>query len=104
MSRLDQLRALLEKEPQDLFLNFGLAMELFKEGRLEEALAGFDRVIELDATHSSAYQQKARILIQMGRKDQALQTLREGIETAQRSGDAHAADEMLKLLSAMQLE
>ena len=41
MSRLDQLRALLENEPDDLFLNFGLAMELFKEGRLEEALAGF---------------------------------------------------------------
>lgn len=103
MSRLDQLRALLKDQPDDLFLNFGLAMELLGEGRLQDALAAFDRVIGLDADHVPAHQQKAHTLMQMGRRDHAAQALKEGIQAARRSGNAHAADEMQKTLSAMQV-
>ena len=104
MSRLDQIRSLLKDEPDDLFLNFGLAMELLAEGRLEEALQAFDRVIEIEADHVPAYQQKARALLQQGRKDQAARTLQAGIEAARRSGDNHAAEDMRKTLSALQVE
>ena len=48
MSRLDKIQRMLEADPQDAFLNFSLAMEYVKEGRSEEALAQFSRVVELD--------------------------------------------------------
>ena len=102
MSRLEQLRAMLQDDPDDLFLNFGLAMELLKEGQVEEALAGFDRALQIDPGHAPAHQQKARALMQVGRKEQAVEALQAGIRAAQRSGDRHAVDDMQKTLQAMQ--
>jgi predicted Zn-dependent protease len=104
MSRLDQLSSMLRDDPDDLFLNFALAMELAKEQRLAEALTAFDRVLELDAGHSPGYFQKANTLIRMGRKQEAARTFEEGIRAAQARGDTHAADEMRKLLSAMNMD
>jgi len=87
-----------------MFLNFGLAMELVKEDRLAEALAAFDRVIELDPGHSPGYFQKATTLIRLGRREEAAHTLEAGIQAARASGDTHAADEMNKVLSAMEAD
>jgi Tfp pilus assembly protein PilF len=102
MSRLEQLRAMLHDDPDDLFLNFGLAMELLKEGQVQEALASFDRAIQIDPGHAPAHQQKARALLQIGRNEEAVEALRAGIGAAQRSGDRHAVDDMQKTLQAIQ--
>lgn len=101
MSRLDQIRKLLDSEPDDVFLNFSLAMEFLKQGRDQEAIAQFDRVIQLDPDYVTAYFQKSDKLVEMGDKSAAAQALRAGIEAAARINDRHAADQMsqrLKLL------
>jgi thioredoxin-like negative regulator of GroEL len=101
VSRRVKLEQMLEKSPQDVFLNFGLAMELAKEGRTDEALARLDRVLELDPSYLTAYFQKGSTLIAAGRVPDARAVLAAGIAAAQASGDLHAASEMQALLDTL---
>lgn len=100
-SRLEQLQKLLAAEPDDVFLNFGLAMEFFKTGQHAEALAQFDRVIALDPDYVAAHFQKGNSLVAMGRSDEARRVLTDGIAVARRIGNAHAAGEMADLLESL---
>jgi predicted Zn-dependent protease len=101
MSRLEQIQNLLVSEPNDTFLNFGLAMELAKAERWAESLAQFDRVRELDPNYIPAWFQKGNTLVAMGETDAARAVLQEGIAVANRTGDTHAAGEMAGLLETL---
>jgi len=101
VSRRVKLEHMLEKSPQDVFLNFGLAIELGKEGRTDEALARFDRVLRLDPSYLTAYFQKGSTLIAAGRVPDARAALTAGIAAAQTSGDLHAASKMQALLDTV---
>jgi len=101
VSRLDQIQQMLLSEPDDVFLNFALAMEQVKAGHLAEAADQFARVIQLDPHHTAAYSQRAGTLIALGRKDEAKAVLNEGIAAAGRTGDKHAADQMRQAISLL---
>jgi len=101
MSRLEQLQGLLNKEPEDVFLNFGLAMELAKAQRYDESVSRFSRVLELDPNYIPAYFQKARTLLSMGDVDATKLELQRGIERAAACGDMHAKAEMEDFLSSL---
>jgi tetratricopeptide (TPR) repeat protein len=101
MTRRAKLEQMLEKSPQDAFLNFGLAMELAKEGRTDEAVAQFDRALQLDPLYLTAHFQKGSALIAAGRVPDARAALAAGIAAAQASGDLHAASEMRALLDTL---
>lgn len=99
--RIEQIEKMLASSPDDVFLNFALAMEQVKAGRQEQAVAGFRRVIELDPDYVPAYTQLSNTLIDLGRKEEAKTVLASGVEAATRAGDKHAAGKMsdkLKLL------
>ena len=100
-SRLEKLQTLLKTEPNDAFLNFGLAMELAKVGQFDECLAQFDRVQQPDPHYIAAYFQKGRTLLSMGDADRARAELNRGIAAATESGDLHARGEMEELLASM---
>ena len=99
MPSREQVEKLLAADPDDVFLNFALAMELAKHEPIEPALQQFDKVISLDADYLTAYHQKARLLLGQHRTDEARQVLTAGVEAARRVGDAHAESEMGELLN-----
>lgn len=99
MPRLEQIQKMLQAEPDDVFLNFGLAMEYMRTGQLEQALDQFQHVIELDGSYTTAYFQKANTLVSLDRREEAREALTAGIEAARRSGDHHAAAEMSEALA-----
>ena len=101
MPSVEQLQALLKAEPDDLFLNFGLAMEYANADQFKESLEQFDRVLELDPNYVVAHFQKGKTLLKMGDQDAARQALEAGIAQAQACGDQHAKSEMEQLLSAL---
>lgn len=101
MPRLEQLEALLAAEPDDVFLNYSMAMELAKAQRFDESLARFARVIELDPNYIAAYSQQGKTLVQLGRRDEARQVLAAGIDRAKALGNRHAQDDMEQLLRAL---
>ena len=100
-SRMEQLERLLAAEPDDAFLNFALAMELAKIERLEDAVARFERAIEMDAAYCAAYYQKAKTLLQANQTDQARRAIADGIVVAQRTGDNHTAEKLREMLQTL---
>jgi tetratricopeptide (TPR) repeat protein len=101
MSRIAKLRKLLESDPADVFLNFGLAMELLKEDQKEEAIVLFDRILAQDSGYLAAYMQKGNALIALGKREQAKETLAEGIAAAKVAGESHTADQAQKILDSL---
>lgn len=101
MPSLESIQKLLTKEPNDVFLNFGLAVELGRQGRVEDSAVQFDRVLSLDGNYCPAFFQKGRMYLAAGRLDDAKAALRAGIETARRIGEDHAAGEMSDLLDSI---
>ena len=98
-SRKDQIQELLELDPDDSFLRYGLAMEQASEGNDAEAVRTLAALIDLDANYVPAYVQAGRALIRLGDDDRAKEVLKRGIATATRQGDDHAAGEMAGFLA-----
>lgn len=101
MARAEQLKAMLEKDPDDVFLNFSLGMEFKSTDDFDSALRQFDRVIELDATYLSAYLRKGEVLVAMRRFDDARASLDRAAEVARQSGDQHMLDNVNELLEQL---
>jgi Tfp pilus assembly protein PilF len=99
--RKEQLEALLQRQPDDVFLNFAMAMELAKSREPIDALARFDRVITLDPAYTAAYTQKAALLERLVRFGEAVQVYRQGIESAKARGDSHAASKMQEVIDRL---
>ena len=92
--KLTQLFKLLEREPNDTFLLYGIGMEYKKLGSPDRAIEYFDRTIQNDAGYCYAYYQRGQVCAQTGRVEDAKRSYREGIAAAQRVGDAHAREEL----------
>jgi tetratricopeptide (TPR) repeat protein len=93
-TKLPQLRALLEKQPGDPFLLYGIAMEHKKLNEPIEAIEFLDRVLSTDPNYCYAYYQRGQILESLGDAEAAKSAYHAGIEAARRAGDAHAQSEL----------
>lgn len=96
--RLDKLSALLEADPNDAFVLYGLAQENAKLGRHEQAIAYYDRCLDSDPSYFYAYYHKATSQIAMERNDDAAATLRRGLAAAKAGRDQKAIGEIAALL------
>lgn len=101
VSRRERLETMLAKEPDDAFLNFGLAMELVKEHRWDEAVTHFDRAVAIDPNYVAAHYHKGNALMIAGRMAEARHVLLDGIRIAEAAGEGHAASEMQALLERL---
>jgi tetratricopeptide (TPR) repeat protein len=100
--RMQKLQKMLEKEPNDTFLIYGIAMEHKKANQFPEALGFFQRVIELDPGYCYAYHQQGLIHEAAGDVEAARKAYRDGIAAAQRKGDAHAQGEIEAALAMIE--
>ena len=101
MPRREQLEMMLESDPDDIFLNYALAMALLTEGDHRSGVERLQRVIELDPNYVAAYFQQGQALAREGQIDEARDIVTRGIETATRVGDTHAAGEMAGFLESL---
>ena len=100
-TRLEQLHAMLDKEPNDAFLLYGIALEHKKAGELEQALAYLERTIAVQSTHAYAYYQKGQVLEAQDQRDAARYAYKEGILAAKTVDDAHAQSELIAAMDAL---
>jgi predicted Zn-dependent protease len=92
---------MLAADPKDSFLRYALAMELRKEGQIDQSLELL-RGLTLDSPpYVAAYFMAGQQLAEANRVPEAREYLRVGIEEARRQGDLHAAGEMSELLSQL---
>jgi Tfp pilus assembly protein PilF len=101
-ARMLQLQQMLLKEPDDTFLLYALALEHKKAGEATHAIERLDRVIALDPGYCYAYHQKGLVYQSSGNPSAARQAYRDGIEAAQKKGDAHARQEIEAALMEME--
>ena len=97
MDKLAALTQILAANPNDTFARYGLVMELAAQKKLKEALAEFDRCIQIDPDYVPAYQMAAQKLAANGDTELALSHLHHGIAAANRTGNQHALAEMSAL-------
>ncbi len=84
-------------DPGNAFARYGLAMEHIALGNPETALREFDALIVHSPDYVPAYQMSAQTLHSLGRDEDALVRLDEGITAAQRTSNQHALAEMTAL-------
>ena len=90
--RTATIRALLEKDPDDVFLLYSLGMELLSAERPAEAVAAFGRCIELDGDYLPAYVEAGKGLRAAGNLDAAREMFAEAMERAAIQGETHLRD------------
>jgi tetratricopeptide (TPR) repeat protein len=100
-SRLQMLAQFLEQNPNDAFARYGLAMEYSKAGQTEQALAEFQKLLELHPDYTNGYFMAAQTLERNGRTAEAKKMLENGVEAARRTGNKHALSEMSGMLEEL---
>jgi len=100
--RLEKLKQLLAQHPADAFVLFALGMEMVSKGRLDDSVAYFDRLLEIDSEYVPAYYQKAKVLARLGRYTSACETLQAGLPHADRAAQFHTRDKMRDLFDELQ--
>lgn len=100
-SRRAKIEAMLESDPQDLFLRYSLAMEMAKDDDTDQALQLFEALCQESPPHVPAYFRCGQIHADNENYARAREFLRDGIEHARSQGDLHAAAEMSELLSSL---
>jgi predicted Zn-dependent protease len=101
MDKMEGLKEILALDPGNSFARYGLAMELVRLGETEAGLAEFSSLLERDPNYTAAYQMSAQTLATLGRNEEAIARLKEGIANANRQGNRHAMSEMQGLLDEL---
>ncbi|HDS74493.1 MAG TPA: tetratricopeptide repeat protein [Firmicutes bacterium] len=101
ISNLEFFRAAVEKDPNNTFAQYSLAMEYRKTGALKDALEKFREIIRRDPAYVAAYLMAAQTAIDSDNESVAEEILRAGIETATSQNNSHAAGEMQDLLDSI---
>lgn len=94
VDRINTLLQMLEKEPHDSFLNYALALELHKSGKIEEAIARIEGVIARDKDYLGAYLQLGQLHEETGNGNKALATYQNGTIIAQKQNNHKALSEL----------
>jgi tetratricopeptide (TPR) repeat protein len=102
MDRIATFRSFIARAPSDPFPRYGLAMELKTQGDLAGAWAAFSELIEQFPDYVPTYLMAGGTLSALGRKADAADIYRKGIEVATRRGDQHARGELESALADVQ--
>jgi thioredoxin-like negative regulator of GroEL len=100
-SRKQQIEEMLAEDPNDPFLNYGLAMEHVGAGQDQDAVGRFEHLIQIAPDYVPAYLQAAQASVRLNRTSDAREFLATGMEAAQKKGDQHAYEEMAALLASL---
>ena len=92
---------MLQRNPSDTFLLYGIALEHKKLGDAKQAVEFLDRVIAADPGYAYAYHQKGLVYESTGDSEAARAAYRAGIEAAKNKGDDHAAGEIQAALEML---
>jgi tetratricopeptide (TPR) repeat protein len=98
MDKIAMLSEILEQNPTDAFARYGLAMEFASQGDTATSIAEFDRLLTQHPEYTAGYFMCAQTLLKAGRETEAKKRLEEGIESAKKSGNEHARNEMQAVL------
>jgi predicted Zn-dependent protease len=101
MDKIAGLKEILALDPKNAFARYGIAVELATRGETDEAIAEFDRLLVDNQDYTAGYFMAAQTLAKAGRKPEAIERLKGGINCAARTGNRHALSEMQGMLDEL---
>jgi predicted Zn-dependent protease len=101
MDRVAMLNEILTRNPNDAFARYGLAVEFSNQGQTERALEEFKQLLAAHPDYTAGYFMAAQTLAKADRSEEARQMLRDGIDSAKRTGNQHALSEMEGMLAEL---
>lgn len=92
--RIDMLLTMLEKEPDDLFLNYALGLEYAGDLQtVADAESQFKIVLSLDKNYIAAYYQLGKLFESLMRTTEAMEYYKYGLEKAKEQKNNKAINE-----------
>jgi predicted Zn-dependent protease len=91
--RLDAMRAMVAKNPNNALARFGLANEAMKAQLYSEAAEQLRIYLASQDDEGNGYGRLADALVHLGQLDEAREALRRGVDAAQRFGHPTMANE-----------
>ena len=99
-SRIDTFKQMLESDPENGLVRFGLANEYLKEERYEDAIGALNNYLQRTDDEGAAFGMLARAYEKVGMRDEAKESYLRGIEAAEKhSHPSMAADYRMTLES-----
>jgi len=95
MDRVAQLKAFLEKSPDDAFVQHALALEYIKQGDDATAKKLFENVLQQNENYIGSYYHLAKLLERTGERDEAIAVYEKGLTRSKALGENHAYNELL---------
>jgi len=96
--KVETLRYLVEKNPNNPLNRFGLANEYFKNEMYQEAIEEIKTYLSLKDDEGAAYRTLGEALLKLGRKEEAKEAYLKGIEAANKNGHPGMAEEFEETL------
>lgn len=101
IDRLEALKSMLEQDPKNAFVRYGLAQALAQAGRLGEAVQSYRDLMAADPDYVAAYYHCGQTLEKMGRTDDARSVYEDGLVACTRKGDMHTRSEIQAALDIL---
>lgn len=103
MSMLEHYRSWLVKKPDDRLAMYGLALELKKAGRHDEAVDAFEALLATHPQSGAGWFQFGQLYEAAGDEDEAIATWRRGLDALRGSTEAEAVRSIGEIESAIDL-
>lgn len=92
-SRIDTFKQMLESDPENNLVRFGLANEYLKAERYEEAIDTLNNYLQRADDEGAAFGMLARAYEKVGMRDEAKESYQRGIEAAEKHGHPSMAED-----------
>ncbi|MES2381391.1 MAG: hypothetical protein V4538_10155 [Bacteroidota bacterium] len=97
-NRLLKLQEMLAEMPDDIFLNYALAMEYKGLNEAQKAIHQLEKVLLLDENHVASLYQMGVLMSENNENEKAILFLEKGLNLAKQNKDLKTANEFKALL------
>jgi predicted Zn-dependent protease len=97
-SRIETFRQMLESEPENALVRFGLANEYLKAEQYQEAIVALKDYLQRADDEGAAFGMLARAYEKMGQREKARESYQRGIEAARLHGHPSMAEDYRQTL------
>ena len=102
MDRLSQLEQLLIEEPNDSFLQYGIALEYAKKGNVAEAIVRIEKLLAEKPDYLGAYYQLGQYYEVVNKNNDAIAIYEKGIVLAKNVGNVKTMNELREALQQLE--
>lgn len=101
-ARLDHFRKMANDDPNNEVGHYSLGKAYLEAGQHDNAIASFNRVIQLNPNIARVYHLLAEALLAQGKETAAIEQLGKGVVIAHTHSDMTPRDEMMRILRQLQ--